>query len=115
MLQKIRRNESKVNPGDQVSDPADYDDQQSAVDNPTPTKQLEEIQLQRSKSCGEGRESAPQDEGTCRLPKPNAAIEDDNMQRPARKGFKCCILYLFLQLFRTTKKVNAGKEEVSIT
>ncbi|KAF5475369.1 hypothetical protein F2P56_007178 [Juglans regia] len=37
------------------------------------------------------------------------------MQLPDRKGFKCGILYLFLQLFLTRKKVKAGKEEVSIT
>ncbi|XP_059436250.1 uncharacterized protein LOC132169197 [Corylus avellana] len=96
------RNESKVTPG-QATDPAnDHHDQHSAAD-----KQSAGIQLQRNKSCGEGRAIAPADELTLsRLPKTNKNDGGDSCE----KGFKCSILCLFWPGFGRGKK----KEEAVV-
>lgn len=101
-----------MNPG-QASDLADdhYDDHKSAEDNPAITKQPAEIQLHRSKSCGEGRTNAPPDELTRRLPKPNA--ED---VEPCDRGFKCGLLLysLFARVFGQRKEGRARKQEAEV-
>lgn len=91
----MRRNENKVNPG-QANDPAD--DHHSAAENPLPKQPAGIIQLQRNKSCGEGRASAPPEEIT---QQPNA--------NNSEKGFKCGILRLiFWPVFgRRAKKEEA--------
>ncbi|XP_041027396.1 uncharacterized protein LOC121267552 [Juglans microcarpa x Juglans regia] len=116
MLKNIWRNENKVNPGQTSHDLADHHNHHSAdQDNPVPNKQLSaDFLLQRSKSCGEGRGSAPADELTRRLPKPDAAVEDDRNMEPWKKGFKCDLLCLFLQVFCVGNVVPPGNEEVAI-
>ncbi|KAG6692284.1 hypothetical protein I3842_10G107500 [Carya illinoinensis] len=117
MLKNIWRNENKVNPGhDTNHDLADHHNHYSAdQENPVPNKQLSaESMLQRSKSCGEGRRRAPADELTRRLPKPDAAVEEDRNMEPCEKGFKCDLLCLFLQVFCTGNGVSPGNEEVAI-
>lgn len=107
----IRRNESKVNPG-QANDVADHD-QNSAVENSL-SKQPE-IQLQRSKSCGEGRASAPSEELSLRLSKPNATKRNStkslNNMDPSEKAFKCGLLCLFFPLFGKGKLAKPKREE----
>jgi hypothetical protein len=98
MLKKMGRKESKVTPG-QATDPAyhDHHDQHSAADHKQPAGIF---QLQRNKSCGEGRAIAPSDELTLRLPKTNKNDGGD----PREKGFKCGILCLFWPAFGRGKK-----------
>jgi hypothetical protein len=107
MLKKMR-NESKVNPGQASTDPADHHH-----DNPL-TNQPAGIQLQRNKSCGEGRASAPPDE----LTQSNAANKNnsgDNMiMDPSEKGFKCGILCLFWQVFGRGKRGSRAKKEEAV-
>lgn len=113
MLKMIRRNESKVNPGQaEANDVADHD-QNSAVENSL-TKQPE-MQLQRSKSCGEGRTSAPSEELSPRLSKPNVTNRNStkscNNMDPSEKAFKCGLLCLFFPLFGKGKLAKPKIEE----
>lgn len=113
MLKMIRRNESKVNPGQaEANDVADHD-QNSAVENSL-TKQPE-MQLQRSKSCGEGRTSAPSEELSLRLSKPNFTNRNStkscNNMDPSEKAFKCGLLCLFFPLFGKGKLAKPKIEE----
>ncbi|KAK9989532.1 hypothetical protein SO802_029771 [Lithocarpus litseifolius] len=113
MLKMIRRNESKVNPG-QANDVADHDQNNSAVDNALTNKQPE-MQLQKSKSCGEGRASAPSEELSLRLSKPNATERNStkscNNMDPSEKAFKCGLLCLFFPLFGKGKLAKPKREE----
>lgn len=113
MLKMIRRNESKVNPGQaEANDVADHD-QNSAVENSL-TKQPE-MQLQRSKSCGEGRTSAPSEDLSPRLSKPNVTNRNStkscNNMDPSEKAFKCGLLCLFFPLFGKGKLAKPKIEE----
>lgn len=113
MLKMISRNESKVNPGQaEANDVADHD-QNSAVENSL-TKQPE-MQLQRSKSCGEGRTSAPSEELSPRLSKPNVTNRNStkscNNMDPSEKAFKCGLLCLFFPLFGKGKLAKPKIEE----
>lgn len=113
MLKMIRRNESKVNPGQaEANDVADHD-QNSAVENSL-TKQPE-MQLQRSKSCGEGRTSAPSEELSPRLSKPNVTNRNStkscNNMDPSEQAFKCGLLCLFFPLFGKGKLAKPKIEE----
>lgn len=105
-----------MNPGQTSHDLADHHNHQSAdQENPIPNKQLSaDFLLQRSKSCGEGRGSAPADELTRGLPKPDAAFEDDKNMEPCEKGFQCGLRCLFLQAFCMGNGVNPENEEVAI-
>lgn len=113
MLKMIRRNESKVNPGQaEANDVADHD-QNSAVENSL-TKQPE-MQLQRSKSCGEGRTSAPSEDLSPRLSKPNVTNRNStkscNNMDPSEQAFKCGLLCLFFPLFGKGKLAKPKIEE----
>lgn len=113
MLKMIRRNESKVNPGQaEANDVADHD-QNSAEENSL-TKQPE-MQLQRSKSCGEGRTSAPSEDLSPRLSKPNVTNRNStkscNNMDPSEKAFKCGLLCLFFPLFGKGKLAKPKIEE----
>ncbi|KAK7856133.1 uncharacterized protein LOC136066633 [Quercus suber] len=113
MLKMIRRNESKVNPG-QANDVADHDQNNSAVDNAL-TKKQPEMQLQRSKSCGEGRASAPSEELSLRLSKPNATKRNSTKSRnnvdPSEKAFKCGLLCLLFPVFGKGNLAKPKREE----
>jgi hypothetical protein len=105
MSKKIWRNESKVNPGQGNDVADDHHDQHSAP--------ADQIQLQRSKSCGEGRASAPSGELiTLKQAKPNATYRSDkNNMDSFEKGFKCGLLCLFFPGLRKVMKPEMAKKE----
>uniref|UniRef100_A0A2N9F6G8 Uncharacterized protein n=1 Tax=Fagus sylvatica TaxID=28930 RepID=A0A2N9F6G8_FAGSY len=102
MSKKIWRNESKVNPGQGNDVADDHHDQHSAP--------ADQIQLQRSKSCGEGRASAPSGELiTLKQAKPNATYRSDkNNMDSFEKGFKCGLLCLFIPELLSLEKFECG-------
>ncbi|CAK7335963.1 unnamed protein product [Dovyalis caffra] len=124
MLKKKWKNESHASPR-QIDNMAG---RHSSAHAPLAARQ--EIRLQRSKSCAEGRTAAPADELDLWFTRPNASRSDDgphghfvtdasqedhitgeNMD-PIDDGFKCGALCLYLPGFAKGKPVRPKKEEV---
>ncbi|XP_038982203.1 uncharacterized protein LOC103707202 [Phoenix dactylifera] len=97
--------------------------------NPSHISQQQGIPLRRSKSCGEGRSSAPSDEFNIRrspgmkLPENGVRIlcdctddagkckDSEELDPRAEENFKCGVLCLFLPAFSKKKQVEASRDE----